>query len=1467
MIVGVSVTFFVRTSEELEDNILSVFANSSESEEDKADNDEVPWHQPYTSDDDSVDDTFSRRSFSPTNQSRSHPKKYVWVSTCVCLLFRSPYFQQISRCLELAFQASILPQLQRWEENRTQMIRNYGMMSDSALLPSYFYMSQQMQLWRQFPACHLTMENLFATLCLEHPLPILNLLSLTLELPLGESAESNDEKERIKFEAYDAQSLPKLSYSLAHVLQLFGARGMIDILCCVLSESRMMFHSADVSKLTIICEGFRSLIYPFTWTHVYLPVVPVQLMNLVEAPVPYMLGTHSENMRQIQPQYLQEMVTINCDTGSIQKNGVTILQFPEKEDRWLVTALTHLSLPSALHEDGRALRAPIDRLQHQAFTPTEKPIATDTISHMSKVSMDLKIQIMIFDVLVQFLRYIPDCLFYLNPNCPVFNRPLFMTEYASEEYRDMLEILTVTNAFHTVTESMNSPHLTFFADCIQRITEAETKLISQMTDQNFNVKSPEYFTRPFGDIPEPDEDEGMTNNLTTASSHSLRTPRMQSFSRSLSVANIIYDKIGNSATKDASSVSSNTSYSLQRAFSFRNPSSAIKKTPSEGSGVSSPSNNHRMHQSKSSISLLKSASLFNMDISSPNRNPVQQQKYTVHMLNDRLYDSFLPNWVLRKSEICAPTAAVSPRADFKVTLTINTKFGQEEEVEAYGISALVEHRLQLYIPFLESNTDKSMELVLPIQYTCVNDIDYSIEPNQPSNVEGEENESAKSSSTINFSPGKPLASPQVDPRSEHSDSGRKSKMVAEEDCPLLYFNRDYVVQAQKSVKHWDIAALSEYFHISESEMTVLFRENPHSLMYDSSTPHHVVGNSTSPSTQRPIATSANCNRLNQRNILSRAMSSQQNTHTFNKLTGSTGHHGHMVTVDEAITDFLQKIMVYTNLDANYIDTAMEKCLYAFQMQENRTGFLTILKQAKKQQEDSKSSSAGNHMMANIYPLHDSTFDAFSQLFDGMLSICSQHEDFITAFELLEVGGHYFRILPEQLQRLEQLLQQSTAVPDEEFEEDIIEFLSEKACHHPIYQMPNFWKALMHHRLPISTLKTNEHLKVYAASSTVRSGGKLNKVGVNLVMTEVRSILYMMLGMGVNSSRALSFIQAIATDYYLALDDYFKLQRFSTRLWAQHEGENLPLKTPSSDRISPGNIISSHTAANLQSQTSAASISNMPSGSRKVSRMSSGFREGRRNSINIGDLMTRQGHGEKLSTVKSKEDGMDSATIFYTNTNDSADNVILSNGSFELLSSMTPSTTGTGGGIFSPSTFRGLSTMFSPSLDPIHTESNSEQSFGDSLTPPRSPYIHQNSGPVVTPRNKTQGFIFDEPLALDSANLSRASSIVRTNINEGNEHVNHRHNSIDNGSLSRMRQQIVNVENLEEDRSNSGKHSYPDDTYYDSMLDAGLDNTLFEAKDIKVGRLQVMFHIVNIDKLIACLGIGARIESINYGYKV
>lgn len=76
----------------------------------------------------------------------------------------------------------------------------------------------------------------------------------------------------------------------ARVFQCLGVDALLTLWQCLLLERKIVMHSSQISMLTGTAEVLLALMYPFKWTHVYIPVLSQKMLNVLDAPLPYLVG-------------------------------------------------------------------------------------------------------------------------------------------------------------------------------------------------------------------------------------------------------------------------------------------------------------------------------------------------------------------------------------------------------------------------------------------------------------------------------------------------------------------------------------------------------------------------------------------------------------------------------------------------------------------------------------------------------------------------------------------------------------------------------------------------------------------------------------------------------------------------------------------------------------------------------------------------------------------------------------------------------------------------------------------------------------------------------------------------------------------------------------------------------------------------------------------------------------------------
>lgn len=124
---------------------------------------------------------------------------------------------------------------------------------------------------------------------------------------------------------------------------------MIDVFCALLNERRIIFTSQRLEVLSSCVLAAGDLIYPMTWQHIYIPVLPMKLKEYVNAPMPYLIGVAKPVLQAIRPDELQDVVMLDCDKRTFES------QFDDKKSlpRDILDGLRkNLNNPSRLRGDG-----------------------------------------------------------------------------------------------------------------------------------------------------------------------------------------------------------------------------------------------------------------------------------------------------------------------------------------------------------------------------------------------------------------------------------------------------------------------------------------------------------------------------------------------------------------------------------------------------------------------------------------------------------------------------------------------------------------------------------------------------------------------------------------------------------------------------------------------------------------------------------------------------------------------------------------------------------------------------------------------------------------------------------------------------------------------------------------------------------------------------------------------------------
>ncbi|KAJ3441327.1 suppression of tumorigenicity 5 st5 [Anaeramoeba flamelloides] len=143
---------------------------------------------------------------------------------------------------------------------------------------------------------------------------------------------------------FHRQDVPLCDYPLIELFSRFNGRDILRIFAALILERRIIFISSNLTILTSSIYSSLSLIQPFKWSVVLIPIVPKQLTDACYAPIPYVLGIHKMFEESIKEYDLEEITIIDLDKKEIESDPVDLVLLPSLQATKLMKNLNkHLN--------------------------------------------------------------------------------------------------------------------------------------------------------------------------------------------------------------------------------------------------------------------------------------------------------------------------------------------------------------------------------------------------------------------------------------------------------------------------------------------------------------------------------------------------------------------------------------------------------------------------------------------------------------------------------------------------------------------------------------------------------------------------------------------------------------------------------------------------------------------------------------------------------------------------------------------------------------------------------------------------------------------------------------------------------------------------------------------------------------------------------------------------------------------
>ena len=149
----------------------------------------------------------------------------------------------------------------------------------------------------------------------------------------------------IKFNFSSKLVIPPDEYNIKILFNALEVSTIIKLWISILTEKHIILLANQNYLLFSICEALISLIFPFRWLHTYIPVLPINQLEYLELPTPYIMGVHSS---YTDFEYLKELYPNNviCDINTSQIYANSIIPLPQLEESKLRKKIFYAKNPN-----------------------------------------------------------------------------------------------------------------------------------------------------------------------------------------------------------------------------------------------------------------------------------------------------------------------------------------------------------------------------------------------------------------------------------------------------------------------------------------------------------------------------------------------------------------------------------------------------------------------------------------------------------------------------------------------------------------------------------------------------------------------------------------------------------------------------------------------------------------------------------------------------------------------------------------------------------------------------------------------------------------------------------------------------------------------------------------------------------------------------------------------------------------
>lgn len=129
----------------------------------------------------------------------------------------------------------------------------------------------------------------------------------------------------VRLQRPEDDRVPLADVTAAPLVRALQPKRLIELINLLLGERRVILVSSSLETVSAATVAAAALLYPFSWQHTFIPVLPEALLDFACMPMPFLVGVVASSLPALLALPLEDVVLVDLDSGKLKiPQGATV---------------------------------------------------------------------------------------------------------------------------------------------------------------------------------------------------------------------------------------------------------------------------------------------------------------------------------------------------------------------------------------------------------------------------------------------------------------------------------------------------------------------------------------------------------------------------------------------------------------------------------------------------------------------------------------------------------------------------------------------------------------------------------------------------------------------------------------------------------------------------------------------------------------------------------------------------------------------------------------------------------------------------------------------------------------------------------------------------------------------------------------------------------------------------------------